>query len=173
MTSKDETLVDGILNSIERISKILWVLDRRYIAADLLECLSESRTAKLECVEREIDIVNRSAVVEHAYWAHDLADVAHLATCRDDDATWAYHLLRSAVGLLVLLSHRQRILACRDVDVEVDGEIRASLNCCIKTSIFTCIAARPHPVGTERNALQAALERSKHDIGQCLGNGHH
>ena len=107
MTSEDETLVDGILNSIERISEVLWVLDRRHIAADLLECLCESRTAKLESVEREIDIVDRSAVVEHAYRANDLADVAHLATCRDDDAARAYNLLRSTVGFLVLLSHRQ------------------------------------------------------------------
>ena len=173
VTCEDETLVDGLLHGIESIGEIFGVLDGGHAVAHAIECLCQSRTTKTMLAEREIDVIERGRTIELYHRAHHLAHVGHLTATADDHTAGADDLLAGAIGLVVLLRHRQRVLARRDVDTQFDGEVGTSLNSGVETCILACIAAGPHPVGRKRNARDTALDRRKHDVGECLGNCHH
>ena len=104
--------------------------------------------------------------IEAQHGREDLLDLRDLSHSADDDRAGAEHL--GAVG--VLLRHGQRVLTRGDVDAERDRQIRGRLYGIVETSVLTWVAAGPHPVGTQRDALQPVGQRGEDDIGQRLGD---
>ena len=74
-------------------------------------------------------------------------DVTHLGGCGDDDRARRQYLL-----LTIFLSHRERILAGRDVDTEGASEVRCGFDSMIETCVLAGVAAGPHPVGAQGDA---------------------
>ena len=144
VTGQEETLMDQFLNSEERIAEIFRILDGRYVAAYLIQGLCEGRTAQLQGVEREVDVVEAALRVVLHDGADNLADIAHLAAGADDDGSRADDFLAAGV----FLGHGQGVLAGGYVDLQFAAEIGEGFHGGVETGIFTFLrAARPHPVG--------------------------
>ena len=101
------------------------------------------------------------------YRRNDLADIAYLSTGRNNYRTRSNHLI-----VAIFLCHRQRVFTCRDIDTQFASKIGSGLNSGVQTGIFPFVAARPHPVGTQRNTCQLICQRSKDDVRQRFGNSH-
>ena len=112
-------------------------------------------------------MIDRVCGIRDEHWREDLLHVRDLTDSADDDGARAQDLL--AVG--VLLRHRERVLTRGDIDAERDREVRSSLYGVIETSIFALIAAGPHPVGAEGNALKAVGKGCKDNVRQRLSDG--
>ena len=59
MTSHDPTLLYHLLNCVEAVGEVFWVLYGRNIVAYEAEALCECATAETLLVEREVDMVER------------------------------------------------------------------------------------------------------------------
>ena len=112
-------------------------------------------------------MIDRVCGVRDEHRGEDLLHIRDLTDSADDDGAWAQDLL--AVG--VLLRHGERVLTRGDIDAERDREVRSSLYRVVETSIFALIAAGPHPVGAEGNALKAVSKGRKDNVRQCLSDG--
>ena len=138
------SLAYHLLDSLKGIGEILGVLYRRYVVAYLAKALCEGGTAKTLLVEGEVDMVQARSLVVYQHWGDDLAYVAYLASCTDDDCSWTYHLL----SVRILLAHGERVFSRGDVDVDVAAEIGQCLDCRVEAGILSLLrAAWPHPVG--------------------------
>ena len=155
------------LHSIECVGKVIGTLHARSLVAKQSHRLCKGRATELHVAAREIDIVETALLLlEHR--AYGFLHVAHLTASRDNHGAWGNHLL-----VAVFLGHRKAVLAGWNVDAEGASEIATSLHSAVETSVFTLVAAWPHPVGTQRNCLQTAIEVCAHNVGQCLGDREH
>ena len=99
-----------------------------------------------------------------------LFHVAYLTTGTHDDRTRRDDFLAAGI----LLAHGQGIFSGRHVDFQSTTEIGQSLYTLVQTGIFAFLrAARPHPVGRERHAVQPFGQRCPYDIGQRFGHRKH
>ena len=58
--------------------------------------------------------------------------------------------------------------------MEVAAEVAERLHSGVETRVFALLrAARPHPVGRERDALETFCHRSPHDVGKCFCHRQH
>ena len=181
VSGQDEPLAHQLLHSQEGVAEVFGVLHRGHIAAHQTTTLVEGAATKPECIETEVDVVQAAAapLAVHLlqYGRHYLADVAHFAACAHDYGARADNLV--AVG--VFLSHAQRVLARGYIDLQGATEVAKGLYCRVETCVLAFLGtARPHPVGTEADAVHCGgilvLVHSQwcpYQIGQCLGHGQH
>ena len=85
VTSHHPAFLDEFLYSHKGIGKVFGILDGRHITAHLAQTLCEGGATQPLLVEREVDMVQRTAFVVLDNRAYHLADVAHLTTGTDDN----------------------------------------------------------------------------------------
>ena len=119
MAGHDPALLYELLYGVEGIGEILRVGDRGHVVAHAAQALCEGGAAQPLLAEREVDVIERGALVVDHHGRDHLAHVAHLAAGADDDRSRRDDLL--AVG--VLLRQRQRVLARGHVDMQGAAEV--------------------------------------------------
>ena len=170
VSGQDEALVHQLLNGQEGVAEVFGVLHGRHVVAHLAQRLGEGRTAQLQVVEAEVDVVERRLVVVHQHGRNHLLHVAHLAAGRYDDRTRSDDL--ATVG--VFLRHGEGVLARRYVDLQGTTEVAQCLDGRVEACILTLLrAAGPHPVGRERYAIEPFGQRCPYEVGQRLAHGEH
>ena len=170
MTGQDPAFLNHLLNSHKGVGKVFCVLHRRHVVAHLTQTLSKGRTTKALLVEREVDMVQRTATVVFDDRRNHLLDVRNLTASAHNNCSRRNDFL--AIG--ILLRERQRVFSCRHVDMQLAAEIAQRLHASIQAGILTFLrAAGPHPVGTQRQGIHALSQRSPDDVGQGLGHREH
>ena len=80
MPSQNQSLLDSILNGIERLTKIVGILHRRNLIAQTVQGLSKGRTTQLQRIEREVYIINVRIAFMRQDRRNNLPDIAHFRT---------------------------------------------------------------------------------------------
>ena len=71
----------------------------------------------------------------------------------------------------IFLGHGHGVLAGGDVDAYGNGEIAGTLDGAVETGVLAFVAAWPHPVGAEGDAVDIVADGGPDDVGQGLGYG--
>ena len=71
----------------------------------------------------------------------------------------------------IFLGHGHGVLARGDVDAYGDGEVAGTLDSAVEAGILALVAAGPHPVGAEGDAVDIVADGGPDDVGQGLGYG--
>ena len=150
MDRQDLPLIDQLLDRTEGVSEVVHVHDVGCGGAHLAERLVEGGASEVTVAEGEVDIQHRAprGVLQHR--VGDPADIGHLGSRSDDQCTGSGDPLPVGVGL----GHREGVLAGRDIDPEGYGKVGCRPDGSVKPGVLTGIAAGPHPVGGERDALE-------------------
>ena len=174
MSGQDQSITYQFLYSQEGITEILSILYRRNVASHPSHALCQGRAAKLQPVEGEVYVIQAARDVVVDYRTYNPAYVLNLT------ASTYYYGSRTdnLLSVWVFLSHRQRILAGRNVDTQRTAEVAQSLDGSVQASILTLLrAAGPHPVGRQAHAVQGTrtsflthCERCPYQVRQRLGN---
>ena len=166
VSCKDQSFVDKFLYGKECIAEIFSVLYARYIIAYLTQRLGESRTTQFQFVEAEVDMIKCSLFIVDQYRRYNFFHVGNFAACRNNHCSRRNDFLT----VRIFLCHRQRVFSGRNIDLQRTAEVAQCFNSCVKAGILTFLrAARPHPVGRQRNAVHAFRHRSPNKVGQCFG----
>lgn len=150
MAGQDKVFGDELLYGVECRCKIFRVAHGGSLLAYPTERLGKGRTAQGQSIEREVDVVNGRAGIAHEYGRNDFLHVAHFGSGRNDDGTGRIDFL-----VAIFLSHREAVFSGGNVDAQITGKLAASLNGPIETGIFAGVLARPHPVGAQRDTVEA------------------
>ena len=165
VTGQNQLFLHQLLYGVEGGGKILTVLYRGNLFTYLVERLGKGRTAQLQPVEREVDVVDGAVDAGTQHGRNHFADVRHFGPGRDDDRARRIDLV-----VAIFLSHREAVLAGGDVDAQRAGKVAASLDGAVEAGILALVFAGPHPVGAQRYAVETLGQRSPHDVGKCFGN---
>ena len=141
--------LEQLLHGGEGFTEVFGLFDTWGLIPELTEGLRQGGATEGEGREAEVNVIDGISWIGDEDGREDLLHIRHLSDGADDDRPRAQHLL--AVG--VLLRHRERILTRRDIDPKGDGQVRSGFDSVIEACIFTLVAARPHPVRTERHAF--------------------
>ena len=150
MDSQDLPLIDQLLDRTEGVSKVVHVHDVGRGGAHLAERLVEGGASEVTVAEGEVNVQHRTprSVLQHR--VGDPADIGHLGSRSDDQRTGGGDPLPVGVGL----GHREGVLAGRDIDPEGYGKVGCRPDGSVESGILAGVAAGPHPVGGERDALE-------------------
>ena len=96
VTCYHPSTLNHLLHHHEGITEVFGILHCRHVVAHLVEALSKGRTAEMQFVKGEVDMIETGVFVVHQY---RLAHIAHLAAGAHNHRTRRDNLL--AVGILL------------------------------------------------------------------------
>ena len=157
-----QSFLDKFLHGVECCTEIIAVLDGGHIITNLVQTLSESRSAQTKLVKAEINMIKcRRSILDNR--RNDLLDVAYLSATGHNHSSRRDDFL--AIG--VFLCHTQRVLSSGHINLQLAAEIAQCLNGLVEAGILAFLGtARPHPVGRKAYAVQSVFQRSPNNICQ-------
>ena len=167
VTAAHESFFNQGLRGVERVDKVVGLGYIGRLLSDGALGLCKGRASQGQRRVGEVDMVEGRGHGGVDYWPYHAAHVAYESAGAHYDGARSDNL--AAVG--ILLRERQTVLARGHVNMQVAAEKAQCLDGIIESGVFTLLrAARPHPVGRKRDAVEFFLKGCEHDIGECLGH---